>query len=86
MFLIIGLVLLGVWLIGFGLFRAIVGGMIHVVLIIALFALAWHFLSHAKHATGGDTSTGASGSALLRCPDARAAASAGHVRDGVVVT
>lgn len=82
MFLIIGLVLLGIWLIGFGLFRAIVGGMIHVVLIIALFALAWHFLSHASHATGGGTPA----SALPRGLGAPAPAVAGHVRDGVVVT
>jgi hypothetical protein len=59
MFLIIGLVLLAIWLIGFGLFRAVVGGMIHVVLIIALFALAWHFISHSQHATGGATSASA---------------------------
>jgi hypothetical protein len=64
MFLIIGLVLLGIWLIGFGLFRTIVGGAIHLVLIIAVFALAWHFLSHSKRATGGDTSSGTSASAL----------------------
>lgn len=85
MFLIIGLVLLGVWVIGFGLFRAIVGGMIHVVLIIALFALAWHFLSHAKHATGG-TTTSAYGSPMLRGIGAPAPGFAGHVRNGVVVT
>jgi hypothetical protein len=34
------------------------------VLIIAVFALAWHFLSHSKRATGGDTSSGTSASAL----------------------
>jgi fatty acid desaturase len=82
MFLIIGLVLLCVWLIGFGLFRAIVGGMIHVVLIIALFALAWHFLSHSSHASGGGTSA----SARVRRIGVSAPALAGHVRDGVVVT
>ena len=82
MFLIIGLVLLGVWVIGFGLFRAIVGGMIHVVLIIALFALAWHFISHSSHATGGDTHA----SARLRRIGISAPLLAGHVRDGVVVT
>jgi hypothetical protein len=59
MFLIIGLVLLGIWLVGFGLFRAVVGGMIHVVLIIALFVLAWHFISHSRQATGGGTSASA---------------------------
>jgi hypothetical protein len=62
MFLIIGLVLLGIWLVGFGLFRAVVGGMIHVVLIIALFVLAWHFISHSRQATGGGTSASALGS------------------------
>jgi len=82
MFLVIGLVLLGIWLIGFGLFRAVVGGLIHVVLILALFALVWHFVSHASHATGGS----ASASAMLRRTGAPAPALAGHVRDGVVVT
>ncbi|MFI5249276.1 MAG: DUF5670 family protein [Gemmatimonadales bacterium] len=90
MFLIIGLVLLGVWLIGFGLFRAIVGGMIHVVLIIALFALAWHFLSRAKHATGGGPSASANASVkanpMRRHLGAPAPGFVGHVRDGVVVT
>lgn len=81
MFLIIGLVLLGIWLIGFGLFRAIVGGMIHVLLILALFALAWHFLSRAKHATGGSPSASA-----MRRIGAPAPALGGHVRDGVVVS
>jgi hypothetical protein len=52
------------------------------VLIIALFALAWHFLSHASHATGG----GVGASALLWPTGAPAPALAGHVRDGVVVT
>jgi hypothetical protein len=82
MFLIIGLVLLGVWLVGFGLFRAVVGGMIHVVLIIALFALAWHFLAHSSRATGGSTSA----DARLRRVGVSAPALAGHVRYGVVVT
>lgn len=56
-YLIIGLVLLAIWLIGFGLFRAIVGGVIHVFLILALFLLAWHFISHSRHATGGNTNS-----------------------------
>jgi uncharacterized membrane protein len=73
-FLIIGLVLLGIWLIGFGLFRAIVGGVIHVFLILALFLLAWHFISHSRHATGGNTST-ASGTALGTAVGASALAS-----------
>ena len=53
MFLIIGLVLLGVWIIGFGMFRAIVGGMIHVVLVLAVIALAWHFVSSGRGAAAG---------------------------------
>jgi hypothetical protein len=53
MFLIIGLVLLGVWIIGFGMFRAIVGGLIHVVLVLAVIALAWHFVSSGRRATAG---------------------------------
>jgi len=44
MFLIIGCVLLVLWLLGFTLLRKTVGGIIHLVLIIALVVLAVHFL------------------------------------------
>jgi|GEM_PF-1103804 uncharacterized protein DUF5670 len=82
MFLVIGLVLLGIWLIGFGLFRAVVGGIIHVVLIFALFALVWHFVSHASHATGGRVSA----NVMLSSMGAPAPSAPGHVHAEVVVT
>lgn len=44
MFLIIGCVLLVLWLLGFTLLKKTVGGIIHIVLIIALAVLAVHFL------------------------------------------
>ncbi len=44
MFLIIGCVLLVLWLLGFTLMKKAVGGLIHIVLIIALIVLAVHFL------------------------------------------
>jgi hypothetical protein len=43
MFLIIGCVLLVLWLLGFVLLKKAVGGLIHIVLIIALVVLAIHF-------------------------------------------
>jgi hypothetical protein len=44
MFLILGVVLLVMWLLGFVLLKKAVGGLIHILLIIALIALAVHFL------------------------------------------
>jgi hypothetical protein len=50
MFLIIAVVLLVLWLLGFVLLKKAVGGLIHILLIIALIALAIHFLgSHGAH-------------------------------------
>jgi hypothetical protein len=43
MFLIIGCVLLVLWLLGFTLMKKAVGGLIHIVLIIALVVLALHY-------------------------------------------
>jgi len=43
MFLIIGCVLLVLWLLGFTLLKKTVGGIIHIVLLIAVIALAVHF-------------------------------------------
>ena len=60
MLLIIGLVLLGVWIIGFALFRAIVGGFIHVVLVLAVIALAWHFLAGGRQPSPTGTSASVS--------------------------
>jgi uncharacterized membrane protein len=44
MFLILGCVLLVLWLLGFVLLKKAVGGIIHIVLIIAVIVLAVHFL------------------------------------------
>jgi hypothetical protein len=44
MLLIIGCVLIVLWLLGFLVFKKVVGGVIHIVLIIAVIALAIHFL------------------------------------------
>jgi hypothetical protein len=44
MFLIIGVVLLVLWLLGFFLMKKAVGGLIHILLLIAVIALAIHFL------------------------------------------
>jgi hypothetical protein len=40
----IGVVLLVLWLLGFLLFKKVVGGLIHLLLIIAIIAIAVHFL------------------------------------------
>ena len=40
----IGIALLVIWLVGFMLLKKVVGAFIHVVLIIAIVAIAWHFL------------------------------------------
>ncbi len=44
MFLTIGVVLLVLWLLGFVLLKKAVGGLIHIVLIIAVIAIAVHYL------------------------------------------
>ena len=44
MFLGAGVVLLILWLLGFLVFKKVVGGVIHILLIIAVIALAMHFL------------------------------------------
>lgn len=44
MLLIIGIVLLVAWLLGFLLMKKVVGGLIHILLIIALIAILIHFL------------------------------------------
>jgi hypothetical protein len=44
MFLMIGVVLLVIWLLGFLLMKKVVGGLIHILLIIAIIAIAIHFL------------------------------------------
>jgi len=44
MFLIIGVILLVLWLLGFFLLKKAVGGLIHILLLIAVIALAIHFL------------------------------------------
>jgi hypothetical protein len=44
MLLMIGVVLLVLWLLGFILMKKVVGGLIHVLLIIAIIAILIHFL------------------------------------------
>jgi hypothetical protein len=44
MFLMIGVVLLVLWLLGFVLLKKAVGGLIHILLIIAVIAIAVHYL------------------------------------------
>lgn len=44
MFLTVGVVLVVVWLLGFVLLKKVVGGLIHIVLIIALIVIVLHFL------------------------------------------
>jgi hypothetical protein len=44
MFLTIGVVLLVLWLLGFLLLKKAVGGLIHILLIIAVIVIAVHFL------------------------------------------
>ena len=44
MILTIGIVLLVVWLLGFMLMRKVLGGIIHLVLIVAIVAICWHFI------------------------------------------
>jgi hypothetical protein len=60
-FLIIALVLFVVWVVGFGFFRAVVGGAIHIILLIAVIALVWHFVAgHSGRGAAGPTNaTGA---------------------------
>ena len=41
--LTIGVVLFVVWLVGFMILRKVVGAFIHLVLIVAIIAIAWHF-------------------------------------------
>jgi hypothetical protein len=44
MFMSIGVGLLVLWLLGFLLLKKVVGGLIHILLIIAIIAIALHFL------------------------------------------
>jgi len=44
MFLTIGVVLIVVWLLGFVILKKVLGGLIHIVLIIALIVIVLHFL------------------------------------------
>ncbi len=45
--LTIGVVLFVVWLVGFMILRKVVGALIHIVLIVAIIAIAWHFFGSA---------------------------------------
>lgn len=44
MILTIGIVLLVIWLIVFTVMRKVVGGFIHLLLVIAVIAICWHFI------------------------------------------
>ena len=44
MILTIGIVLFVVWFLDFMLMRKVLGGIIHLVLIVAVVAIAWHFI------------------------------------------
>lgn len=50
MFLTIAIILLLLWAVGFFVFP-LVGGLIHIVLIIALIALVWHFIKGRSSTT-----------------------------------
>ncbi len=47
MVLYVGIALLVFWLLGFLVLKKVVGGLIHVLLLIAIIAIAWHFISGA---------------------------------------
>ena len=44
MLLSVGVVLVVVWVLGFLLLKKVVGGLIHILLIIAVIAIIWHFI------------------------------------------
>jgi hypothetical protein len=44
MLLIIGCVLVALWLLGFLVFKKVVGGLIHILLLLALLAIVLHFI------------------------------------------
>ena len=44
MFLTVGVVLIVVWLLGFVILKKVLGGLIHIVLVIALIVIVLHFL------------------------------------------
>ncbi len=44
MFLALAVILIVAWLLGFGIFH-VAGGLIHLLLIIAVIAIIWHFVS-----------------------------------------
>jgi uncharacterized protein DUF5670 len=50
MLLIIGCVLLVLWLLGFVLLKKTVGALIHIVLIIAIIVILFHFLGNGRPA------------------------------------
>jgi hypothetical protein len=57
MLLTIAVILFVLWLVGFGFFRAAVGGMIHIVLLIAIVVAVWYFLAGRSRTTAGATSS-----------------------------
>lgn len=47
MFLIIALILLALWAVGFFLMFPLVGALVHILLVLAIISLLWHFI--ARH-------------------------------------
>jgi len=43
--LVVAGILFVIWIAGFAFFRAVVGGAIHIILLIAIIALVWHLVS-----------------------------------------
>ena len=62
--LTIGVVLFVVWFVGFMILRKVVGAFIHLVLIVAIIAIAWHFFGNR----GGTSKEGHGLDYLTRLP------------------
>ena len=44
--LTIGVVLIVVWFVGFLILRKVLGALIHLVLVVAIIAIVWHYFGH----------------------------------------
>jgi uncharacterized membrane protein len=53
MLLIIAGVLFLVWFVGFSFFRAVVGGAIHLILLLVLVIFIWHLIAHSHRSRHG---------------------------------
>jgi hypothetical protein len=65
MILTIAIIVFVLWLVGFGFFRAAVGGAIHLLLLIAIIAVVWYFLAGHSRAGAATTSAVSTGRALV---------------------